>query len=188
MKRFSENLFPPKYLVVVILFVAVVGLNESYAQRTVIKTPRRTVVSTPTRTTVVKKTRVVTAYPRGAVVVRHGGASFHCFRGVYYRPVAGGYVIVPAPVGLRVKVLPPVYRSFVVAGKTYFYSGGAYYIRYWGGYRVTTPPASFILKTLPATPTTVIIKGVTYYRVEGVHYEKVVLESGDIQYCKVIIS
>ncbi|MFA8451839.1 MAG: DUF6515 family protein [Bacteroidales bacterium] len=181
-------------IIVVAIILCGLGIMNAQAQRTVVKTPRRTVVSTPTHTTVVRKPvavvrtpRVVTAYPGGAVAVTYGGIGFRCYRGVYYKPVAAGYVIVPAPIGLRVKVLPPVYRTFVVAGRTYYYHHGAYYVRFLRGYKVVAAPTAFVVTALPATHTTVVVNGVTYYSFDGAKYEKIVLESGEVQYCKVIL-
>lgn len=176
-----------KHILVFGLFTLIIGISNVQAQRTVVRTPGRTVVRTPSHTTVVRKPRVYTTYPVGAVAVSYGGVSFRCHRGVYYKPLATGYVVVPAPIGLRVRVLPPVYRTMVVSGHTYYYYHGAYYIKRWGGYKVVAPPATCIVTTLPASHKTVIVKGTTYYAFNGAHYEKIILESGSVQYCKVIL-
>lgn len=47
--------------------------------------------------------------------------------GAFYRPYRGGYVVVGAPIGARVRYLPYGYVSFALASGYYFFGAGSYY-------------------------------------------------------------
>ena len=63
---------------------------------------------------------------RRPVVVRDRRYYYH--RGMYYRPRPPGYVVVRAPIGARVGVMPPGYISFLIGPRHYFYANLTYYL------------------------------------------------------------
>lgn len=84
---------------------------------------------------------VALALPHGAVSVAFRGGSYWFHGGVWYRPWGTRYVVVAAPVGIVVPVLPPAFVTISIAGVTYFYANGTYYTEVPGsGYTVVAPP------------------------------------------------
>ncbi len=78
----------------------------------------------------------IIALPSNSVGISVGGFNFFYSEGEYYRPCSGGYVIVPAPIGACVPVLPPACRPVVVENATYYNYDGAYYQQVPNGYTV----------------------------------------------------
>lgn len=66
--------------------------------------------------------------PRSHVTINVGRDSYRYNRGIFYRPTYRGYVVVRAPIGARVHVLPPGYISFYIGVNRYFYVNSAYYL------------------------------------------------------------
>jgi Family of unknown function (DUF6515) len=71
-----------------------------------------------------------------------GGGRFYYSGGVWYAPRGGGFVVVGAPVGFFVPVLPPFYTTVWFGGVPYYYANDTYYM--WSadqnGYEVVAPP------------------------------------------------
>jgi len=84
---------------------------------------------------------VVERVPGRPIVV--GGGRYFYSGGVWYAPRGPHFVVVGAPVGFFVPVLPPYYTTVWVAGVPYYYANDAYY--QWNadqsGYVVVDPPA-----------------------------------------------
>jgi len=95
--------------------------------------------------------------PRARVeVVRPGpgGEHFFFYGGVWYAPRGPGFVVVGAPIGLFIPVLPAFYTTLWVGGLAYYYANDAYYV-YRGpeqGYEVVAPPDERGLSTQPPPP------------------------------------
>jgi hypothetical protein len=72
---------------------------------------------------------------------RPGGRYFYS-GGVWYRPYGPRYVVVGAPLGVFVPVLPPFYSTIWFGGMPYYYANDTYYV--WSqehsGYEVVAPP------------------------------------------------
>ena len=84
---------------------------------------------------------VALALPHGAVSVAFRGGSYWFHGGVWYQPSGTRYVVVAAPVGIVVPVLPPAFVTLSIAGATYYYANGTYYTDVPGeGYTVVAPP------------------------------------------------
>jgi hypothetical protein len=83
---------------------------------------------------------VVGAVPGRPYVV--GGGRYYYSGGVWYAPRGSGFVVIGAPVGLFVPVLPPFYTTLWVGGVPYYYANDTYYS--WNaaqnGYQVVDPP------------------------------------------------
>jgi len=80
--------------------------------------------------------------PRERVYVRGPRSSYWYSGGVWYSNGPRGYVVVGAPVGLYVPVLPPYYTTVWVRGAPYYYANDSYYV--WREtdqqYEVVDPP------------------------------------------------
>jgi hypothetical protein len=71
------------------------------------------------------------------------GGRYYFSGGVWYAPRPGGFVVIGAPVGFYVPVLPPFYTTLWIGGIPYYYANDTYYTWNVGqnGYEVVDPPA-----------------------------------------------
>src|ERR1700743_2038618 len=69
---------------------------------------------------------VVNSLPRDRVVINHGPDRFFYSGGVWYAPRGGVYVVVGAPFGAFVPVLPPFYNTVWFGGVPYYYANDTY--------------------------------------------------------------
>jgi Family of unknown function (DUF6515) len=80
--------------------------------------------------------------PRDRYVVEGPRGRFYYTGGVWYSYGPRGYIVVGAPIGLFVPVLPPYYTTVWVAGAPYYYANDTYYV--WRDsdqqYEVVAPP------------------------------------------------
>lgn len=70
------------------------------------------------------------------------GSRYYFYGGAWYAPRGSGFVVVGAPIGLVVSVLPPYYSTVWIGGLPYYYADDVYYS--WdpgqNGYAVVDPP------------------------------------------------
>jgi hypothetical protein len=82
------------------------------------------------------------AVPGRPFVVERGGGRFFYSGGVWYAPYGPRFVVVGAPIGVFVPVLPPFYTTLWIGGFPYYYANDTYYA--WhdaeNGYEVVEPP------------------------------------------------
>lgn len=80
--------------------------------------------------------------PRDRVIVNGPRGRFYFSGGVWYAARGPRFVVVGAPIGAFVPVLPPFYTTVWVGGAPYYYSNDTYYA--WressGEYEVVAPP------------------------------------------------
>ncbi len=80
--------------------------------------------------------------PRDRVIVTGPRGRFFYSGGVWYSPGPRGYVVVGAPIGVFVPVLPPFYTTVWFGGMPYYYANDSYYL--WREssqqYEVVAPP------------------------------------------------
>jgi len=93
--------------------------------------------------------------PRDRVMVNGPRGRFYFSGGVWYAERGPRFVVVGAPIGLFVPVLPPFYTTVWVGGVPYYYANDAYYA--WressGEYEVVSPPGDGDATTdAPAPP------------------------------------
>jgi hypothetical protein len=84
----------------------------------------------------------VGALPRERFEVVRGPNHFFYSGGVWYAPRGPGFVVVAAPFGVFVPLLPPFYTTVWVGGLPYYYANDTYYV-YRGpqqGYEVVDAP------------------------------------------------
>jgi uncharacterized protein DUF6515 len=81
--------------------------------------------------------------PGRPFVVERGGGRFFYSGGAWYAPYGPRFVVVGAPIGVFVPVLPPYYTTVWVGGLPYYYANDTYYA--WhdadNGYEVVDPPS-----------------------------------------------
>ena len=58
--------------------------------------------------------------PIGYVALRLTDAMYYYAEGFYYRHTPSGYVVVPAPVGAEIQILPPRYKTIIYEGTPYY--------------------------------------------------------------------
>jgi len=84
----------------------------------------------------------VRALPGHPYVFDRPGGRFYYSGGVWYRPYGASFIVVGAPIGLFVPVLPPFYTTMWIGGVPYYYANDTYYV--WSqansGYEVVEPP------------------------------------------------
>jgi hypothetical protein len=93
--------------------------------------------------------------PRDRVIVTGPRGRYWYSGGVWYSSGPRGYVVIGAPVGLFVPVLPPYYTTVWVGGAPYYYANDSYYV--WRDsnqqYEVVAPPDDSAASTdAPAPP------------------------------------
>jgi hypothetical protein len=98
----------------------------------------------------------VTTLPHAPVVIARPGGNYYYSGGVWYRPYGASYVVVAAPIGVFVPVLPAYYTTLWVGGVPYYYANDTYYT--WSndqsGYQVVDPPnqPNYVAAPPGATP------------------------------------
>jgi hypothetical protein len=84
----------------------------------------------------------VTTLPHAPVIIARPGGNYYYAGGVWYRPYGASFIVVGAPVGVFVPVLPAYYTTLWFGGVPYYYANDTYYT--WStdqnGYQVVDPP------------------------------------------------
>ncbi len=70
----------------------------------------------------------VRALPRARLSFTIGGFPHYYHAGLFYRPSRYGFVVVAAPIGAVLPVLPPSYTTVYVSGRPYYYADATYYV------------------------------------------------------------
>ena len=66
--------------------------------------------------------------PKDAEKFKMGSKPFYMYEGVFYKPQKKGYVIIPPPIGMRVKYVPRGARHLQIDGLDYYEMNGTYYL------------------------------------------------------------
>ena len=92
--------------------------------------------------------------PGRPVVVERGGGRFFYSGGVWYAARGPRFVVVGAPIGVFVPVLPPFYTTVWFGGVPYYYANDTYYVWHDGqdGYEVVDPPGNEQAASTEAPP------------------------------------
>ena len=122
--------------------------------------------------------------PKNAFIYRHSGIRYHYYRGVYYKPAGTKYMVVRAPVGIRLRTLPKESIHFVLGGRRFFYYYGTYYVKSVDDseYITVNPPLGARVDALPDGYRKVIYNEKTFYKFEGTYYKAVVDDNGEVWY------
>ncbi len=116
---------------------------------------------------------VIEKLPTGTVVLKHKGSKLHFHKGVFYKPKgAGGFTVVRAPIGMRIKILPVGHQRIVVKKKPYVYYYGSFYAKSNDseGYEVVEAPIGAEVDALPEGYEQEEIEGVVYYTLDDARY------------------
>lgn len=117
----------------------------------------------------------VTSLPGDHVVVWVHGTRYYYHRGYFYRPGPGGYVVVHAPMGAGIAILPPGHWFFSLGPDRFAYYHGVFYSwdDAWRRYRVVRAPVGAVVHRLPREAMTRRIGGVEYKEYGGAWYRPV---------------
>lgn len=81
--------------------------------------------------------------PRAHTRILIGGFPYFYFSGIFYRPYGSRYIVVSAPIGAFIEMLPVGFIAFTIGLSTYYYVNDTYYL--WDedreAYLVVTKPA-----------------------------------------------
>src|SRR6267142_1948746 len=92
--------------------------------------------------------------PRDRVIITNPRGRYFYSGGVWYSPGPRGYVVIGAPIGTFVPVLPPAYTTVWGGGAPYYYANDTYYL--WRDsdrqYEVVDPPDEQAANTEPPPP------------------------------------
>ncbi len=125
-----------------------------------------------------RRGKVVRKLGAGFVNIRFRGSNLFVHNGVWYRPTTRNrYIVIKAPIGVRVRRLPLVLAQprIMVGTNVYYYYYGTYYQKAADTeeYVVVEPPIGAKVDALPEDYETVEVNGMVYYRLDGVYYEYV---------------
>jgi hypothetical protein len=87
--------------------------------------------------------------PHGYAEVRVGHDNYYYHRGTFYRPGPRGYYVVHAPIGARIRALPPHCSRIYISGTWYWRYGDVYYRPFEDGYVVVDQPTTVVVKEAP---------------------------------------
>lgn len=172
-----------RLIVVVSIMTTFLIIDKTNAQRrVVVRTPNKTIIRTTSPRVVYRRpipaVRAVRVLPNTAVVVKRNGLSYYYSGGLYYRYYNGRYVVVAAPLGVRVRVLPVGYTRIVIYGRPYFYYRGNYYIQVSNGYKIVEAPENITVPELPEEAEQVDIDGKSYYEYNNTLYKTITTPEG----------
>ncbi|GAB3228489.1 hypothetical protein GCM10027454_28660 [Algoriphagus aestuariicola] len=113
----------------------------------------------------------VAALATTAIIVTVENQKYHYDEGVFYTESDGGYVVVEAPQGATVKVIPSEAETVQVneTVNNYYY-GGTFYEKEDGGYTVVPPPAGATVDQLPEGAEEVKVGDQTYVKYGDTYY------------------
>ena len=96
-------------------------------------------------------------------------------QGVFYLKGNGGYTVVSAPLGAKIKTLPSGYETVSVdeSSTKYYYYGGTFYEKIADGYKVVAPLAGTIVENVSEGGEEVKIGDVTYIKVGETYYQPI---------------
>lgn len=110
--------------------------------------------------------------PYGRAISHRSGHYFYN-HGNFYRHNAGRYTMVPAPLGIRVSVLPPNPWRVVIRGQHFFYSNGAFFSHRNNCYQVTSAPVGAIVPSIPMRAQRLSINGREFFEFDQTIYQRI---------------
>ncbi len=131
--------------------------------------------------------------PEGASVIVFKGVKYRFLNGMFYKPVSSrSFVVVAAPRGIKVTVLPKASKKIVLAGKArpYYYYYGTYYaknvVHGITNYEAVEAPIGAQVDALPEGYKELEINENVYYVLDNDYYKEVVTGSGDEVHYEVV--
>jgi len=120
-----------------------------------------------------RRNAVVTTLPKGVIVMKHKGGKIHHHNGIFYKSIDGvSFAVARAPIGLKIKRIPPGHRKIVVRKKAYVYYYGTFYTKTPNSdeYEVVKAPIGAEVDAIPDGYEVEEIDGVAYYTLDDVRY------------------
>ena len=114
--------------------------------------------------------QVVPALPIAPSPLTHRGSDLFFYRGRFYRPWTGGYLIVSTPIGARAPFLPPGAGRIRVGSDDLYYHSGAFFAPVGEEYEVISAPVGAAVETPPVGYSTVVIESQEFYESDGVYH------------------
>lgn len=134
-----------KKTIATLLFVLAVGAALTPCGARPQRPPAKPVVEKrPPKKVFIKPGHRAPRLPGAAVRVHLGGIPYYYHAGVFYKFGINGYVVVTAPLGAVVPVLPVGFEVTVINGTTYYICHGNHYRRTHGGYLVVARPSVIV--------------------------------------------
>ena len=110
----------------------------------------------------------------GFTSIKFGGVGYRFHKGIYYKMRGSKFVVVRAPIGIRIKTLPVGHRRLLINRRPYFYYYGTYYQKSeenTGTYEVVDAPLGAEVDSLPEGYKIVTANEREYYMLDNVYYE-----------------
>jgi len=125
-----------------------------------------------------RRGKIVRRLGVGAVNINFKGAKLFVHNGVWYQPSSkrNRFVVVKAPIGIRIHRVPFPNRPKIIVNKNaYYYYYGTFYEKVVNTnaeeYVVVKAPIGAKIDALPEGYDTVDVNGITYYRFDDIHYK-----------------
>lgn len=116
-----------------------------------------------------------------AIIVSVENQHYQYDQGVFYIENGDGYVVVEAPQGATVKVIPSDAKEVEVSPTVNnYYYGNTYYEKSDGGYTVVPPPAGAIVDALPEGGEEIKVGDQTYVKIGDTYYLPVQVDGKDM--------
>ncbi|MBN3520158.1 hypothetical protein JYB62_09095 [Algoriphagus lutimaris] len=123
----------------------------------------------------------VAALATTAIIVSIENQDYNYNEGVFYVETDDGYVVVEAPQGATVKVIPKESKEVEVSPTVNnYYYGGTFYEKSDGGYTVVPPPAGAVVDALPEGGEEVKVGDQTYVKIGDTYYMPVQEDGKDM--------
>ena len=118
---------------------------------------------------------VVNTLPATAVVIQSRRNPYYFHNGIYYARGSAAYTVVRPVRGIRIRELPPGYRTIVLGPRPIYYYYGTFYKQRSNGfeYEVIDAPEHAVVDALPDGYEVVEKNGMEYYYLDGVYYAEV---------------
>jgi biotin carboxyl carrier protein len=110
-------------------------------------------------------------------------SQYYYDQGVFYSKGDGGYTVVAAPIGAKIKTLPSGYETVTIddKGTKNYYYGGTFYEKVSDGYKVVAPMAGTVVEHISEGGEEVKMGDVTYVKF-GETYFQPIQENGKNMY------
>lgn len=128
-----------------------------------------------------KRGKVVRKVGVGFTGIPFRGVHFRFHRGVWYKPRGKRFVVIAAPLSIRVRVLPIGYKKIRVGARPYYYYYGTYYQKAENSdeYEVVAAPVNAEVDALPKGYKIVKVRGLEYYKLDNVYYEPKITDNDE---------
>lgn len=177
-KKFAVDLLKVMFLSMTILMLSP---YQTQAQHRKGKKKVRSVSPAKRYAHLPKRGTYVKVVPAQTRLIRFNRIDYRFSDGIFYKPHRNQYVVVAAPLGIRITRLPIGYRSMSIRNRTYFYYNGTYYLAKGKDFEVVQAPLGALVESIPDGYQEIEIDGNTYYLVEDTQY-KAVIHEGEIMY------